>query len=298
MSILCGTSAAVGVNVLIDRSASQPQEVKKVSIVVAAVDIPRGTKLKPEFLKTQAWPADLAPVGSIREMEKAIERTALTPLVVEEVLLESKLAEGGTGGAAALVKPGMRAYTISTNSVSAGVAGMVQPGNRVDVLLTVKGRGTNIAGGGGTWILLQNVEVLAANQRLDQGDERKTGRLTSVTLHVTPEMATKLTLAQTAGTLNLTLRNDTDESIAQINPVTIADLQFLQEYLSGAAVQPAAAVTEGVQGQEPLMLAAKATDAPRDILALRGNSASLVRISASSTTPTYLRGRLGEVNEE
>ena len=101
------------------------------SIVVAAVNISRGTKLKPEYLKTQAWPEDLAPAGSIREMESVLDRTALAPLVVGEVLLDSKLAEGGTGGAAALVKPGMRAYTISTNSVSAGVAGMVQPGNRV-----------------------------------------------------------------------------------------------------------------------------------------------------------------------
>ena len=89
-----------------------------------------------------------------------------------------------------------------TPTSTSGVAGFILPGNRVDVLLTMT-QGID-EDGGGTWTLLQNVEILAAGQRLDQGDpEQRGGQLSNVTLLVTPDMATKLTLAQSLGTLTL-----------------------------------------------------------------------------------------------
>ena len=47
------------------------------------------------------------------------------------MIREKKLAEKGSGrGMAALIKPGMRAFTIQTPSLSSSMAGLILPGNR------------------------------------------------------------------------------------------------------------------------------------------------------------------------
>ena len=88
------------------------------------------------------------------------------------------------------------------------------PDNRVDVLLTTRDHGIdNGTGGGATTTLLQNVEVLAVDRRLDKEEDGET-ELTepkSVTLLVTPDQAAKLDLGMNMGTLHLSLRNPEDE---------------------------------------------------------------------------------------
>ena len=59
MSLVCGTSAAVGVSQLLKSPAKETVAVKTTPIIVAAVNLPRGAVLKPEVLKTQDWPEHL-----------------------------------------------------------------------------------------------------------------------------------------------------------------------------------------------------------------------------------------------
>lgn len=292
MSLICGTSAAVGVNQFLVKNKAKEAVVETTPIIVAAVSIPRGAILKPEYLRTQSWPAGLVPEGAVREMDQAMEMATLTPLVVGEPLLESKLSADGSG-AAVLVRPGMRAYTIETPTNSQGVAGFVLPGNRVDVILTVSSReiasiAGNYTGGGGAWTLLQNVEILAADQRLDQQPNKdQKGGLRSVTLLVTPDMAAKLTLAQTMGKLNLSLRNDTDESIADTTPVTMRDLIFLQQALAESEEEDAE--TDVEEASSPAVQLASATaeeDVSPEILTFRGSSSGLIRVAKGYRSKT------------
>jgi hypothetical protein len=53
--------------------------------------------------------------------------------------------------------------------------------------------------------------------------------LASVTLQITPEQVAKVTLAQNKGTLNLSLRNDADNSAEDTPPVTMAELRYDRE---------------------------------------------------------------------
>ena len=289
MSLVCGTSAAIGVNQFLAKNKAKEVVLETTPIIVAAVNVPRGTVLKPEFLKTQSWPVGLVPEGSIREMDQAMELATLTPLVVGEPLLESKLSADGSG-AAGLIRPGMRAYTIETPTSSQGVAGFVLPGNHVDVILTVSSReiaglaGT-VTGGGGAWTLLQNVEILAADERLDQQSEKDKKGLRSVTLLVTPDMAAKLTLAQTMGKLNLSLRNDSDEAIAETTPVTMRDLVYLQQAFQegeeGEGVE-----AEQLTDSQTLVANVDESRVKREILTLRGSSSGLVRVSQPNYAKT------------
>lgn len=229
---ICGLSAAVGVTRLQGKVIGPPK-LDTVPVVVAAANIPRGERLSEELLQIRDWPKKLAPPGAITTIEEAIDRTVITPIVQNEPLLDTKIAAIDAGrGMAALVKPGMRAFTILTPTVASGVAGFILPGNKVDVLLTVTSRGLNDAtGGASTTTLLQNVEILAVDQQLDAPAENKMDaeQLRSVTLLVMPEQAGKLTLAQNKGTLHLSLRGDDDNLSVNASLVTLKDLRFEQE---------------------------------------------------------------------
>ena len=135
LALVFGGSAAVGVRQYLGQNTAT--QVETVPVIVAAIDIPRGMLLSAELVKTRNYPKDLVPAGAILKTEDVLERSAYFSLVKDEPLLESKLSPKGQRGLASLVPKGMRAFTITTPTVAAGVAGFILPGNKVDVLLTV-----------------------------------------------------------------------------------------------------------------------------------------------------------------
>ena len=230
LALMFGGSAALGVRQYVGRGSAPVVETTKV--VVVTTTIPRGMLVTPEVLTTRDYPKELVPTGAVVKPEDAVGRSAFTTLVRDEPLLESKLSPKGQRGMASLVPTGMRAYTITTPNVAGSVAGFILPGNKVDVLLTVTNGGSeDFTGGGSTTTLLQNVEILAVDQRIEAPAENKVNanELRSVTLLVTPDQAAKLDLGQNKGTLHLTLRNPNDELAAKVRPTTMRDIQFLGE---------------------------------------------------------------------
>lgn len=232
-ALVFGGSAAMGVNSLVNSNRTAGQQVETVPVVVAATDIPRGGTITGELVKVLQFPKKLAPPGTLAKQDDAVDRAVLSPLVKDEPVLDGKLAPKGSGrGMAALVPSGMRAFTIQTTNVASGVAGFVMPGNRVDVLLTMNAVGAKDRTGGGiTSTLLQNVEILAVDQKIDAPVDNRVdpNQLRSVTLLVTPEQAAKLDLGQNKGTLHLTLRNPEDKRHADARPATLSGLEGYQE---------------------------------------------------------------------
>jgi len=232
LSLIFGGSAAVGVNSLMQGAPSPKMDV--VPVVVAVVDLPRGGSILPDAVKIKEFPKELVPSGALSKVEDAVNRGIFVPLTKDEPILESKLAPKGAGrGLAALIPNGMRAYSVKVPDVAQGVAGFILPGNRVDVLLSMGeiGGAANETGGGSTTTLLQNVEILAVDQKMDAPADNKvdTKDLRSVTLLVTPQQANHLDLAQNKGVLHLALRNLEDNKNAQTRPATLTDLRFRQE---------------------------------------------------------------------
>jgi pilus assembly protein CpaB len=240
LALVFGVCAALGVNIL--RTAAPAAGVETVPVVVAAVDIPRFTTVTADLLKTRECPTGFVPDGAYRRVEDVIDRVAQTTFFAGEQVLEAKLSAKGAGrGMAAAIPMGMRAVSIKTPNVEAGVAGFILPGNKVDVLLTMKDTGmggmdsltglsNTTTGGGTTTTLLQYVEVLAVDQRIEAPTANKVDpkELRSVTLLVTPEQAAKLDLGQNLGTLHLSLRNPQDKQATRTPVATLADLRFFQ----------------------------------------------------------------------
>ena len=194
-------------------------------IVVADRPIQLGTRLDTTNLRVISWPADEAIAGSFIRVEDCAGRALLTNLAENEPVLESKLAPKEAGaGLPATIPEGMRAVSVAVNEVN-GVAGFVIPGTMVDVLVTGRLSGNTADPNNNiTRVILENVRVLAAGQQVEQDREGKPQKVPVVTLLVTPEDATKLTMASTEGKIQLALRNTIDAKLTNPPPVLQAVL--------------------------------------------------------------------------
>jgi len=287
LAVIFGVSAAIGVY-LMTGVTPEASRAETVSVVVATMDLARGQSLAKEHLSTREWPRDLVLEGAITNPEDIVDRTLAIPLLKGDFVMEGKLAPKGVGrGLAAIIPAGMRAVTIQTPNVATGVAGFILPGNRVDVLLTMSGQGTaDDTGGGSTITLLQNLEILAVDQRTDVPEENlvDSKELRSVTLLVTPMEAARLDLGQNKGTLRLTLRNPTDELTNFVTPVTLAGLH--RDPSEPEKVQPEPVASQISQPVATPTMASPKKKFNAQIRTLRGTRAGLIQISPTDGTPT------------
>lgn len=236
LAVVCGSAAAIGVFQMVSKRTQQveSERSKTQTVVVASRTIDRGSVLSPADVKMVDWPKESVLSGTESHVENVIGRVVLVSFVQNEPLLKAKLSrDEGVSFFSSIIKMGMRAYTIQTTGPSSTVAGFVRPGDRVDVMLHLRGSTSDETGGGSTTTLLQAIEILAVDQILDPNADRdkmwaKGSKLSSVSLLVTPEQALLLALGQTNGELSLSLRNSKDTDEAYTQPATIKRIRYLQ----------------------------------------------------------------------
>jgi pilus assembly protein CpaB len=188
-----------------------------VQMVVAAEKLPLGARLTQETLRTVAWPRTVAVEGSFNSVQDVIGRGVVIPMIANEPVLESKLAPKEAGaGMTTVIPEGMRAVGVKVNDV-VGVSGFVLPGTRVDVILS--GSTDDSSRADTSKVILENVQVLAAGQNLEQTADGKPQNVQVITLLVTPEDSQKLALASVDGKIQLALRNPLD--FKQTQPIAV-----------------------------------------------------------------------------
>lgn len=201
---------------------SAPQSEKTSKIAAAARDMAAGTRLRAADLKQVEVAARNLPRFAVLDPKTVDGRVLLYPVNLNEPLTTNKLsATGGAEGLPATIEPGMRAVSIPITDVS-GVAGLIQPRSRVDVLFTRPGSMAEAL----TTVVLEDVSVLSINRNTEVVPTAAPGatpapapaanlsvtQTRAVTLLVTPEDARKLELAKNQGRLSLALRNPLDKS--------------------------------------------------------------------------------------
>jgi pilus assembly protein CpaB len=189
-------------------------------VAVAVSDLLWGTKLTPEHMKLVPFPTGSLPEGHFATLESVEGRVLVVNLRMNEPILEYKLAprEVTMGGVAAVTRPEKRAMAVKVDDVI-GVAGFINPGNHVDVLVTIDNSPPV------TKTVLQNVLVLATGPDLDRkGKEEKPSSVKVITLEVTPEEGEKLALAATEGKVVLALRNQLNAEAVLTKGATIPTL--------------------------------------------------------------------------
>jgi pilus assembly protein CpaB len=209
IAVLVAGVASLGAYQVIKRMPVREVEVRSVYYVVAAHDMPMGSRITKDYVKLVAWPASSPVEKGFTSIESVLDRGLVAAVVANEPLTESKLAplEAGAGLPPSITE-GMRAVSVKVNEVI-GVAGFVVPGTRVDVLVTMRRDNEKDSM---SRVVVSDVQVLTAGTRYDQEKARDGQPIPTsvVTLLVTPADAERIALAATEGQVMLTLRNPLD----------------------------------------------------------------------------------------
>jgi len=197
--------------------AEAPPPPAKATFLVAARPLRAGTLIKPEDFAGQELEVEAAPAGARRDSREA--RAELFGAMVrrslpqgDPMLAEDVLRPGDRGFLAAVLGPDMRAASVGVDAVS-GTAGLIWPGDRVDVVLTQQLSEDNLPAyrrvAGET--VLPDIRVIAIDQALVQGamgDGPEGNRqVRTVTLEVTPKQAERVAVATRLGRLSLIVRS-------------------------------------------------------------------------------------------
>ena len=255
-SLLTGASAP---------SAEAAQQVPKgPKVLVAQRALPVGTIITADSVSFQLWPKEMVQdayfIDGEADMNKLLGTVVRYPITAGQPVTQGALvAPGDRGFLAAALGPGMRAVTIPV-SAKTGVGGFIFPGDHVDLMLTqtVSGQGDGPPLKA-TETILRNVRVLATDQTTNtvvEDGKTVVRSFRTVTLEVTPKIAEKIAVAQTIGTLSLTLRSladnqsELDQAIASGSVKVPAGATKDQEakFLADAMNRPVDAGTTFVTG--------------------------------------------------
>jgi pilus assembly protein CpaB len=206
-------------------NAIAPKTEPQTRVVVAGRDMMIGTLLREKDLRLVNIPTRTVPKGAVLQFADATSRVTLVPLFTNEPVIATKLS-GTTSseGIASTIDPGYRAVSVQITDVS-GVAGLIQPNSRVDVLFTRPGSMEEAS----TSTILQNVKVLSIGRLASSTQtaaaaaaDLRAPRAPVVTLLLQPEQAQMLELAKNEGKISLSLRNPQDiallDSTAPMTP--------------------------------------------------------------------------------
>lgn len=225
LALASGLAAVLGVKGMMKKPAVVAEA--KATVVAAKAELARAQSIDAAAIEVKEVPRSQVPEGALTSIEEAVGRTPSIPLLKGEIVIEPKLLpKGSRSGMASMIPPGMRAFTILTPTFSSSLAGFLQPGNKVDVLLTIQPSGSQGDDGSTTTTILQNVELLAVHTLVDAPVDARANptETRSVTLLVSPRQASILDLAQDKGKLHLSLRNSLDETPVEETRATLADL--------------------------------------------------------------------------
>jgi pilus assembly protein CpaB len=223
VAVVAGTLAALGTHGYIDRALAEERDrlqpdIAMVGVVVARRDLQRGDPVSAETMAVRQIPSDLAPSSGIspERFESYIGSTLTLSVRSGEPLLTVAIAGSDAAHFSQRLRTGFRAITIAVDEVNA-LSGMLQPGDRIDLMLTARAADARNDGHDQTIVLMQDVLILATGRQVHpdlRGDaessksqERQFG---AITIEVDPDRAQRLIVAQRSGRITAILRNPTD----------------------------------------------------------------------------------------
>ena len=215
-------------------------------VLVAQRALPAGTIITADAVSYQAWPKDMVQdayfIDGKADVTKLLGTVVRFPVTAGEPITQGSLVKPGDRGVlAAALGPGMRAVTVPV-SAKTGVAGFVFPSDHIDLVLTQTIKAEEGEPLRASETIIRNLRVLATDQSTESETvEGKTvvREFKTVTLEVTPKIAEKIAVAQTIGTLSLSLRAISDNQGELERAIAAAGLWVL-----AGTYGPAAAISQ------------------------------------------------------
>ncbi len=271
-------------------------KVKTVDVVVARRNFQAGEMVGPESMAVRSIPEAYVASNAVRpeRFEGYIGSKLGQRLQGGETLLSTAMTGADVSSFSSKVRPGIRALTISVDDVNS-VSGMLQPGDRIDLMVSLKPPAQNMPSGVAinlaemTSPLLQDILVLATGRNVRPGavDEQTQRGFNAITVEVTPENAQVLIVAQRSGKLTALLRNPSDRNELPKRPLDIYALLGMRP-VSGTVQAPAKA-SPAIPVVEPQ------TSSATEIIV--GGRGALTRSGSSHAQASAERGAVDKVDD-
>lgn len=177
------------------------------TVYVAATDIPARATITAGMLKQETLPGSTVEADVITDASGAIGQVSLITIPAGGQITASKLGRAADAGLPVRLEQGKRAVSVAIDKVK-GVSGLMQPGDRVDVIAIPNVRGQQDQPPPAATIL-RGIRILAVGGSLEYTSATPSPQeetSTTVTLEVSPAQADLLAMADENTTLRLALR--------------------------------------------------------------------------------------------
>lgn len=229
-----------------DKEATPTQKV-----LVASVSIRNGDQLSDKnteykVLEVGTFPKDAVTEADVKgvkdengklkkkgELADIETRSVKMPREPGDWICKSQLTAPGAFGASGQIPPGMRVITIPVDATTTH-SGMMQPGNRIDLFLTMRHREENAKREKEVTIpLLEYIEVFAVdNQKYGVDTSTENSKARNISLLVDPDQAMRLTTAKKKGTISTLLRSTDDKDSINVSQFSEDDLHGTQREIN------------------------------------------------------------------
>jgi len=215
------------------------------TVLVAVREIPARAPITEQMVRAETRPAGTVDPDALDDPARVQGALAMITIPAGSVVTASKIGRPADLALPVRIAPGTRAVSIQVDRVK-DVAGLLQPGDRVDVIAVPPRTGNTPPQAAA---ILRGVRVLAVGSELEYPSATPSPNQrnsTTVTLEVTPKQANLLTMADLNATLRLALRSPR-EPIASYPAETLrfAPAETVGAPTAPAPAAPAAPIAEG-----------------------------------------------------
>lgn len=256
LGIVLGILTAGGTFLVLSTAQPQAQQIPTRPVIIAQQNIPERTEVSLEALGKAEWPEAYIPPGAYSDSTALAGKLAVQPIyqgqiILPQMVLDKTQVKETRSNASFLVPDGKIAVAFPINPLS-GVAGAIQNGDTVDILLTLSpntgtqpitptarsGVGTTTIGEGlaVSQLMLQDVLILNIGGWPVAGADKAAAAAASiVTFALAPQDALALKSAREQGQIELVLRKAGDHRQFSTEPV---NLQYLNKRFNFNLIAP------------------------------------------------------------
>jgi pilus assembly protein CpaB len=249
IAISCGLVASIGVSQYMERGGKGGTGADTTKIFVAITDINIGDQLNEQNIRLEEWPKQRVPEGAISQLDDLQDRFPRTRLYAGEPILRAKLMDSNDGSKSVDIPKGFRVVSVKV-SMESSVSGLVQPGDRVDLMVLLKK--SNEVPETGTRTILRDVNIFAVDSETERNVDAdgSSSVLRTVSLLVKPDQAETITLASGLGSLFLTLRRPDDDQQDDSEGITVHKLLGSEPESARSVAEAATTVVPTQAGPE------------------------------------------------
>ncbi len=240
LGLVLGVLTAVGIFSILAATPQQTTQVPTRFVVIAVQNIPARAEISPDTVGKVEWPESTIPPGAFERIEDVTGKLTLEPIFQGQLILPGTLIDKGrvkeTRSNASFLVPEGKVAVAFPITVLSGIAGALQPGDTVNIMLTLNppqpaptSRSTTTApigieGQPLTQLMLQDVLVLqvgtwptGAAQGGGGGGAQPAASV--ITFVLEPQDALALKSARELGIIELALRRAGDHKAFTTEPV-------------------------------------------------------------------------------